>query len=160
MSAHSGESVLISPAVRVPPPRLLLLPYYNMKPYQKFERHDCHFVPTLIADWRQKTGPADENVATLSLFFFFFASWASTPLLASRRGLQSKWLFEGGGGAPLPYGTRRQRNWINRGDLQKTTQQECIIRQQLSAREAAIQTGRGVTQRVTKCEDQCEGCRS
>lgn len=39
-------------------------------------------------------------------------------LLASHRGLRSKWLFEGSGGL-LPYGRRRRQNWINSGDLQK-----------------------------------------
>lgn len=39
-------------------------------------------------------------------------------LLASRRGLRSKWVFEGGGGS-LPYGRRRRQSWINSGDLQQ-----------------------------------------
>lgn len=50
MSAHSAESVLISPGVHTappPPPHASLLQYEAIT---EKKRHDCHFVPALIAD--------------------------------------------------------------------------------------------------------------
>lgn len=59
-------------------------------------------------------------------YFVTFLSRAADPLLASRRGLQSKWLFEGSGGL-LPYGKRQRQNWTNRGDLRKQSSRRASL---------------------------------
>lgn len=87
------------------------------------------------------------------------ASRTADLLLASHCGLGSKWLFEGGGGFAAIWqetAAELDKQWR----FAKTTQQECVVRQQQSKGETAVQAGRGVMQGGPECEDQWEGCHS
>lgn len=149
MSAHSAESVFILPGVHTD-----TAPQSNTKLYQQKETTLPFCFHSNCRLKTKKVGPADVNVTTLSHCLLNNGSTISLTLWPSEQ--MTVWRQQG----PVAIWHETATKLNKQRRFAKTTQQECIIRQQLSARETAIQIGRRDTQRVTKCEDQCEGCHS
>ena len=99
-------------------------------------------------------GPAYKNVSNLSLRFLKNRSAISLTLRPSQQmtiSVQRE---------PVAIWQETASKLNKQKRFEKTKQQERVIRQQLSVCETSVQIEKGVMQRVTKCEDQCEGCRS